>query len=291
MHRRLNEDWYHRYMLNPPAFRPGTRMPAPWPGGVSLLPAILEGDALKQIHATWIYLADGDNAAVPRGLLQGTMELVATDHAILYRNFIEGAGPRAIGVAYPEKANLAFDANGMRLALLWHGAFIDASRHWVGRGAGFQPPLGRNVLKLPDGAPLAKLDSPDAPWPTSPAKEQRYRFHGYRLDSKGRPTFLYEYAGVQIEDFPEAVETEDEPILRRTITIHSAGAENLWLRPAMGNSIERDGEWLVIDNDWRTRLVAENSQPLIRETSGRRELLLPLKAENGAATIVQEYLW
>jgi mono/diheme cytochrome c family protein len=291
MHRRLNEDWYHRYMLNPPAFRPGTRMPAPWPGGVSLLPDILDGDALRQIHATWIYLSDGDDAAVPRGLTQGAMELVATDRAVLYRNFIEGAGPRAIGVGYPEKANLAFDANGMRLALLWHGAFIDASKHWVGRGAGFQPPLGRNVLKLPDGAPLAKLDSPESPWPTPPAREQGYRFQGYRLDPKDRPTFLYSYSSVEVEDFPEAVDTEDEPILRRTFLIKPDDTENLWLRAAAADSIERDAEWFVIDNDWRTRIIAETAEPIIRESNGRRELLLLVNAANGAVTIVQEYLW
>lgn len=290
MHRRLNEDWFHRYMLNPPAFRPGTRMPAPWPGGVSLLPDVVGGDSLAQIQAVWVYLSDGDRAAVPRGLLQGAMELVANDRAIIYRNFIEGAGPRAIGVGYPEKANLAFDANGFRMALLWQGAFIDASKHWSGRGAGFQPPLGRNVLKLPEGAPLAKLDSKTAPWPSQPAKEQGYRFHGYRLDGKGRPTLLYEYNGAQIEDFPEAVASEDEPTLRRTFAIHP-GSDQLWFRAAVGNSIEKDGESWVIDNDWRTRVTADGAEPVMRENGGRNELLLPVKAKDGAATIIQEYLW
>jgi hypothetical protein len=292
MHRRLNEDWFHRYLLDPSAFRPGTRMPAPWPGGVSLLPAILEGDALRQIHAVWVYLSDGERAAVPRGLQQGAMELVATDRAVLYRNFIEGAGSRAIGVGYPQKANLAFDANGMRIALVWQGAFLDASRHWAGRGAGFQPPLGRNVLKLPDGVPLARLESPQAAWPTQPAKEQGYRFRGYRLDDQGRPTFLYDYQGARVEDFPEAVETEDEPILRRTFLIQpAADPSDLWLRAAAGVSVEKDGEWYVIDRDWRTRLIAKDMQPWIRESDGRQELLLPIKAENGPATIVQEYAW
>ena len=69
--------------------------------------------------------------------------------AIIYRNFIEGSGSRAIGVGYPEKANLAFDANELRLALIWQGEFIDAARHWTDRGAGFEPPLGENVLHLP----------------------------------------------------------------------------------------------------------------------------------------------
>lgn len=59
---------------------------------------------------------------------------------IIYRNFIEGAGARAIGVGYPEKVNLAFDANSLRVAMIWQGAFIDAARHWRDRGVGYQPP-------------------------------------------------------------------------------------------------------------------------------------------------------
>ena len=57
--------------------------------------------------------------------------------ATLYRNFIDGVGPRAIGVGYHEGVNLAFDANNMRLAMIWHGEFIDGARHWIARGQGF----------------------------------------------------------------------------------------------------------------------------------------------------------
>lgn len=31
MTRRLRRDWFHRYMLDPQQYRPGTRMPAAWP--------------------------------------------------------------------------------------------------------------------------------------------------------------------------------------------------------------------------------------------------------------------
>ena len=110
----------------------------------------------KQIEAIWVFLSDGTNAAEPYGLGREPIPLVPRSEAILYRNFIEGAGPRAIGVGYPEKANLAFDANDLRLALIWQGAFIDASRHWTGRGDGFQAPLGDNVLTLPAGPELRR---------------------------------------------------------------------------------------------------------------------------------------
>ena len=83
--------------------------------------------------------------------------LVADKTPVIYRNFIQGAGPRAIGVGYPEKANLAFDANDLRIALIWQGAFIDASKHWTGRGEGFQGPLGDNALALPYGPTVIHL--------------------------------------------------------------------------------------------------------------------------------------
>ena len=82
--------------------------------------------------------------------------------ASIYRNFINGAGPRAIGVGYHEGVNLAFDANNMRLAMIWQGDFIDGARHWNGRGQGYQPPAGDAVVNLPEGVAIAALESAEA---------------------------------------------------------------------------------------------------------------------------------
>ena len=41
--RRLRRDWFHHYLLNPLAYRPGTRMPTPYANGKTTLPAILGG--------------------------------------------------------------------------------------------------------------------------------------------------------------------------------------------------------------------------------------------------------
>ena len=91
------------------------------------------------------------------------MPLVAEKEARIYRNFIEGAGPRAIGVGYPGGLNLAYDANNMRIALLWRGEYIDAARHWNGRGQGFQPPLAEEVSKGAPGVPFAALPETGPP--------------------------------------------------------------------------------------------------------------------------------
>ena len=86
--------------------------------------------------------------------------------AVIYRNFIAEAGTRAIAVGYPQGVNLAFDANQVRLALLWQGAFMDGGRHWSGRGQGFQPPAGFAKLSFPELSPFAFLDDADSPWPS-----------------------------------------------------------------------------------------------------------------------------
>ena len=153
MKKRLQADWFRRYMVNPIALRPGTRMPSFWPDGNSTKPDILGGDSGKQIEAIWKYLALGEQAA-PAGASGGGLLITASDEARIYRNFIQDAGPRAIGVGYPGEVNLAWDANHLRPALIWQGPFIDGAKHWTGRGQGFQKPAGFNTLKLPQGHSL-----------------------------------------------------------------------------------------------------------------------------------------
>ena len=156
MTQRLRADWFYRYVLDPQLYRRGTRMPAPWPSGQATIRDTLHADVNLQVQAVWLYLSDRDKAAVPVGLIREPIELKPRTEPIIYRNFIEGAGSRAIGVGYPEGVNLAFDANNMRLALIWHGAFIDAARHWTGRGVGFETPLGDDVLPLPNGIAVSE---------------------------------------------------------------------------------------------------------------------------------------
>ena len=292
MTKRLRRDWFHRYVVDPPAFRPGTRMPAAWPGGKSQLDAIYDGDTPRQIESIWVYLSDGPNAAVPYGVGREPIPLVADKGAILYRNFISGAGPRAIGVGYPEKANLAFDANDLRLALIWQGAFIDASKHWTGRGEGFQGPLGDNVLSLPAGPSFATLADGAAEWPRRRAKELGDKFKGYRLAGAGRPVFQYEVGGVHVEDFPEAVSGGESPTIRRTLDFSAdKPSDGLYFRAAVGKAIEPLGEgWYGVDREWKVRLTGDPG-PVVRESAGKAELIVPVKLDGGKARIVEEYAW
>src|SRR3954454_1670422 len=59
MPKRLKRDWFHAYVQDPQKIRPGTRMPASFLEGKSVLPDILDGTALTQIESMWLYLSDG----------------------------------------------------------------------------------------------------------------------------------------------------------------------------------------------------------------------------------------
>ncbi|MEZ6124409.1 MAG: c-type cytochrome [Planctomycetaceae bacterium] len=286
MTRRLRRDWFHRYLLNPQAYRPGTRMPAAWPNGRSVVPKILHGNSDQQIEAIWRYLSDGTRAKIPSGLIAEAIELKPVDRPIIYRNFIEGLSARGIAVGYPEGVHLAWDAEQMNLRLIWHGAFIDASKHWVGRGPGYQTPLGDHVMTLVSGQPLAQLAADDQPWPDSSARDAGFRFRGYRLDASGRPEFHWTGLGVSVTEAFLPVPGEKDSSLRRTLTFKADGpVEQLTYRLAAGGSIEPTGAGWLVDKSVRFTVPSGNAR--VRTVNGRQELVVSLTADqlSGGTTI------
>ncbi len=291
MTKRLNKDWFQVYMLKPSNFRRGTRMPESWPGGKSFYPDILDGDTQKQIDALWIYLADGEDAAKPKGLVRSKMELKPTDAPVVYRNFIEGAGPRAIGVGYPEQVNLAFDAQLCRLALLWQENFIDASRHWTGRGQGFEAPLGENLLKLPASVVIAE-DLTDNPWTSNLNSNKRPQFKGYRFDEQRRPIFIYQINDVVIEDQPIPFVLDDRPLLKRKLKITSPSVKKIFFLAvdAKGQKIEVNSDGAVVDD--RLRLTCKGPGDWLRqETDQQGRLVLEIDLLAGVTELELIYDW
>ena len=307
MPRRLRHEWFLAYVEDPQRFRPGTRMPASWPNGKSFFPDILDGTAASQIEAVWRYVA----AAKPRppiGAGKNPIELVPTDRPIIYRNFIEGAGPRAIAVGSPEGVHLAWDADQLRLALVWQGGFIDAGRHWSGRGQGFQPPLGKGLFAPDQATPLASFASDSeittAAWPVGSNRNAEgpvagFRFRGYSLDAAGRPSFRWEWLGRKVVENYEPIATTDDsgalmPVsLRRRLTIQGEPLPAVAFRLAAGKSIEAEADgWYRVDGYWRVRATSPQHPQTVRyEADGRVELRLPLTFINKRIEIEEELRW
>jgi len=300
MTRRLRRDWFFRYMPDPQEYRPGTRMPSAFYNGKSAVRDVLGGDANSQLAAIWTFLERGPDAPPPPGAVGSAIVLAPKDRPILYRNFLEGLSARGIAVGYPEQANLAFDADAMCLALIWHNDFIDAAKHWRGRGSGTQRPLGDHVLSLVRGVPLAMLADDATPWPTAPAKKQGWRFRGYRLDTAGRPRFRYGTGEFTVEDAPQPIPADiagtADAVMHRTLTVSPAAGDalpgRLFVRIAAAPKIESlGGSNYQIDDSLTIRLSPHpgDAAPVLRESQGNKELLIPIDAQG--TPIEVDYEW
>jgi len=128
--------------------------------------------------------------------------------AVVYRNFIAGTTPRAIGIGFPGSVNLAYSADNLAPELIWTGPFMDASRHWIDRGQGDQPPAGDHVVKLSG----------------SPALPEGSRFRGYKLDPAGNPTFSVQIGKQFLLDSWKPVTLDGAPALARTLILNGEGS-------------------------------------------------------------------
>jgi mono/diheme cytochrome c family protein len=121
------------------------------------------------------------------------------DRPVIYRNFITGTTPRAIGVGFPGGLNLAYSADHLGPELLWTGAFLDGTAKWLDRGTANNPPAGENLVTLASEAPAI----PNG------------KFKGYQLDAGGNPTFIVQIGGQLLHDSWRA----ETGALVRTLTL------------------------------------------------------------------------
>lgn len=287
MTKRLREDWFHRYLMTPTAYRPGTRMPSSFPEGVSVVPDLYDGNPSQQLNALWAYLSDGSEARLPIGAEAKLIELFDAQQPVIYRNFLEGLSPRGIGVGFPDGLNLAWDANAMTLAQIWKGAFVDASKHWTGRGQGNQSPLGDQTLPLESSVPVALLDSIDAAWPSESARALGYKFLGYRLNA-GVPTFRYRVDSVEVADTSvPAIDPIYGKILQREFVL-TGDSDRVVLQLAKGKDIRVEGDWYAIDDAYWVRAQGDIS---LVEENGLTSLRKAVNLQNGSATIPMQIRW
>ena len=267
---RLSEDWFRQFLRDPNRFHPGTRMPALWPGGRSAFPDLLGGDPDRQFAALWAYFAEGERAKFPEGLSRKSMELVVGGETVVYRGKLWEAGFRAIATGYPGGLNAAFDAEEMRLALLWRGRFLDASPHWSVQGMAAIRPLGTEVVVFPHGPALAVLAEAHAPWPSESSKAAGMKFRGTQLDAQNRPTLLYSFRDVGVEDFIAPAETQTA--LHRTLKFTGQPPDGLHFRVAVGR-LAAAGE-----NTWRIEgaLTLRVAGAFLRGKGDKQELLVPV---------------
>lgn len=244
MAERIRYAWWHDYVLNPPRFKPGTRMPVFYFSGVGTVTDVYGGDSSKQTDAIWAYLSLGSSMPVPDGVETGAgLALRVGDEPVVFRTFMEDAGTRAIAVGFPIGTHFAFDAERVRLVDAWRGDFIDATSAWKGRGGQNAGGQGTIFWKAPPGPALAIGQKP-ASWPS---EWHNVRFRGYRLDESRAPVFMYDITPFD-EGPPMKVEEQFRPIgatgdgFRWTLTLTGSRGQTIWHRAGAGDVTVTGGD-------------------------------------------------
>jgi cytochrome c553 len=286
---RLQKNWFHLYLREPSRFHPTVIMPAYWPGGQSVRPNILGGDTARQIEALWTYLEDGVRAKNPAGLSRQARELRVTDVAEICR----GQGPvgyRGIAVGYPSGVSLAFDAEQMSLRMLWKGEFANAD-------LGTFEPRGHDRITFPAGIPFHRLKTPDENWPykgktryTFP-QDHGYQFRGYYLDALRRPTFMYRYGDVAVEDyFEDGPAKQGAGSFKRTLRFDAPDAQQPFqFRAAAGRKITRESDQVFEIDQLHLRITSAHAGTVREGEAG--EVLITVTPPKGRSTLSLEYQW
>ncbi|MCH1497414.1 MAG: c-type cytochrome [Rubripirellula sp.] len=297
MAERLQPGWFYQYMLSPQSIRPNTVMPSFWPGGRVIRRDLMDGTTPTQITGVWNYLQRGRQAPTPRGLQFEPIELLSDGReAVMLRRSYPNIGKRGIGVGYPSGINLAYDAEQMRLALMWKGGFADPGGVWRGQGHGRVRPLSRELWSLGLGP---DLDSERKAWLVDDGRPPNHQFRGYLLDAERRPTFLYQFGVIEVEDyFFDAVSSggsrpEDESLkFSRTLKLKSDQfVAGLRFRVATGSAIKSLKPRHYLVDDRLKVIVPEGFEATVVTGETGEALRLLFDVPVGQTTVEIEYVW
>jgi mono/diheme cytochrome c family protein len=307
--RRLQPGWFHALLVEPQNLRPRTRMPSSFPEGKSAFPRVQGGDMHRQIDAVWAYLAQGERGGAPDGIKTGKIPvfLVPDDEPIVFRTFLDGVSAHAILVGFRERTHVVFDANRVRMVQTWAGDFVSPEGAWEGRGGMYTKIPGTDIVRFPDGPPLAILEKSITPWPADVPKAKMgtnrtppgWRYKGYRYDEQRVPTFLYQAGAVAVEETAGAEARPASACLHRRFRLTAEeGVKDLYLRVAVGKKIvEKNGTFVIDDRLTYKVETAPAIRPQVRDLGGQQELLIPvrfapIKGEKGQeARIDLELTW
>jgi len=253
---RLRHDAFVRWLYDPAALRPGTRMPSYFAGGRSPLTDVLDGTAEAQIDAMWAYVAQGDAMPLPDGIQPaGGLLLDVREDPIIVRTFMDASGVRAIACGYPEQIHAAYDAENCQLAVVWTGVFLDASAAWANRGGSETNPS--SIAWRIDDVMTLDLETDE---------DVVRRFRGYRLDDRGRPTFRSQLVAgdvrIDVSERFDPITAGDSPAMQHTLTLDGPPNALLRLRPAgrridPRSGIESNATMFRLDASGRAVVVME----------------------------------
>lgn len=211
--------------------------------------------------------------------------------AVVLRNFMNIPNARSIAVGYPEKTHIIYNAANMSLASFWKNAFVDAGEMFHGRGTKhiFS---GSTTVKVSNDAQFALLPNAESAWPldqnrnNSQRRVGLLRFKGYKLDAKRYPTFMYTLNEISFEDFFKPIDSNGSGLVRQVTVVSPQDRGDLWYRAAAGY-ISKEGDSYNIEGQYKLKVEGAK----LRSFGKIKELMLPVKFNNGKASVKVTYLF
>jgi len=208
----------------------------------------------------------------------------------LLRAFVDFKGDQGrrlthtIGVGDPNGIHYVYDLKRGNLSALWRGAFVDATPMWHDRGDGSFKPRGATQY-LFINQPLAYLANPTDAFPSA-TKEEEFRGKGYEIDeATGRPVFKYIYQGLNVNDkiYPD---DNNRSITHEVILKDRGTKTGLTYKLAEGDAIIAmpNGSYSIDQQFYVT--VAGNTKPVIRDSNGKKELIIPVDGTTIKYTLI-----
>ncbi|MGC1244476.1 MAG: DUF1080 domain-containing protein [Chryseosolibacter sp.] len=200
----------------------------------------------------------------------------------VFRSFMDLPGGtrviHAVSASSEENVHYTYDMDTGSIIQVWRGDFLDATPMWYSRGDGSSRPAGAVQTFGNPVTTISKLPSAKAPWKQD-TTGTGFKPKGYVIDQHDNPAFRYALNGITVTDATDALPTGEG--IRRHLTL-SAPAKDLYVRLAAGSSIElvEKGLYIVDDNAYYLRIEdAGGAEPVIRNTDGQTELILPIAME------------
>ncbi len=295
---RIRHSWFEKYMRDPAAIYPGTRMPTFWQPGQRAHTEILGGDPAKQISAIWSYLALGSSMPLPKGMVPGSAyELAPTTQPIMLGTFMDGLSARCIAVGFSDQLHFVYDIEHRRAAKAWRGRFMDAAGTWFGRAGLLCEPAGLDVIEFAPGAAIALLESPSAPWPLVSGRESGWQFLGVDRNGDGVPTFRTRRADLEVEEhISPAAAIGGAHLIREFVIRSKHELSGVTLRAWAASAItKRDQGWKAESGP---TIFSSGGGAFVRPVGVGAELLIPVGFSTGTdpqrpyeARIRLEYAW
>jgi hypothetical protein len=213
----------------------------------------------------------------------------------LIRGFIEHEQTKwthALSAGDPTGVHFSYDLGQGSLLLAWRGPFLETTDMWHARG---EQQLGRplgSVLPGSAAPDVAFLADAGTPWPDSVAPTDAFHAGGYTLDGAGRPTFLYRVRGAAVED--RLRPADDGTALHRDLSLTAPdGTRGVYVRLADAERIERqrDGSFVVGDRTYYIAVERGTPRPVVRDSGGRQELVVPVQFRRGTARVAYSIIW